>query len=190
MNKILCTLSPNRCNSSLLLSQGNLVVTTKEICDFHRAVFGNIAMAAGTHAFECYFWSTSNPDAGLVNMCSVGVATADSSLSQYVGEGAESYGFRPSDGAGNSGIYHNNTLVAGFDQQAERQAIGVALWNDPVSPYVSFQVNGNYLGQVALTAGKFYVPAVSIGSGAPGDVSAYLNFGQRLFRHPIFTVNR
>jgi len=190
MNKILCTLSPNRCNGLLSLSQGNLVVTTKEICDFHRSVFGNLAFGAGTHAFECEFWSNSNPAGGLVNLCSVGVASANSALNQCVGQGAESYGFRPSDGAGNSGIYNNNSLLTGYAQQGERQVIGVALWNDPVSPFVSWQVNGNYIGQIALTAGVLYVPAVSIGSDSPGDVSAFCNFGQRLFRYPIFTVNR
>lgn len=181
MNKIICTLDPHRMGDKLALSQGNVVVTTTDVCDFHRAVFGNIAIPLNVMAFECYFWSTSNPASGLVNMCSVGIVQKGSSINKYVGEESTSYGLRTSDGAGNAGIYNNNGVLTALPQIAERQCIGVLLNADISNPYVSWQVNGNYLGQVALPTGKFWLPAISIGSGTPGDVSAYFNAGQHPF---------
>ena len=109
MSRIVATLDPHRLGDGLELLQGNVVVTTNKVCDFHRMVMGSIAIGIGTVAFECYFYSTSNPSAGLVNLCSVGIAVQDAALNAYVGEEADSngplsWGLRTSDGAGNAGI--------------------------------------------------------------------------------------
>lgn len=187
MSRIVATLDPHRCGDGLELLQGNVVVTTNKVCDFHRSVFGTLAIGIGTVAFECYFYSTSNPSAGLVNLCSVGIAVQDAALDKYVGEEADtsgplSWGLRTSDGAGNAGIYAGDTQLIALDQIPERKCIGVILYNDSSAPYVAWQLEGNTLGQVALPTGRFFVPAVSIGSAAsPNDNNAYLNFGQ----HPL-----
>lgn len=188
-NRTVCTLNANACDSALTLSQGGLVVTTNKICDFHRAVHGTLPFATGTLGFECYFYSQSQPAAGLANLCSVGVAAANTPTNEYVGGLSTSYGFRPSDGAGNAGIYTNNVLQTAFQQKPERHCIGILLVNDPVTPIMAVHLDGNYLGQVNLTAGVFYVPSVSIGSSASAtDVAAYLNFGQHNLDYPIMTV--
>jgi hypothetical protein len=195
VSRVYATLDPHRLGDGLELLQGNLVVTTNKVCDFHRMVMGSIAIGVGTVAFECYFYSTSNPSAGLVNLSSVGVAFQDAALDQYVGEEADSngpvsWGFRPSDGAGNAGIYAGDTDLDPLDQRPERHCLGVLLYNDPVSPFVAWQIDGNAMGQEALPTGKFYVPAVSIGSSAsPDDNAAYLNFGQHPLDFPVFTVD-
>lgn len=269
-SNVYCTLDPHRCNSSLLLSQGNRVVTTNVIATYNRMVLGTIAMAAGQLSFECKFWSTSRPTAGLTNLCAVGVAAVNAdynsnycgqaapvsaatatgtitttvfnaasaltgtfyvgqilsgtgvtagtyitsfgtgtgglgtynvSVSQSVasttitGSAVQSAGLRPSNGtasATGAGIYTNDALVgAAMNTIDERHSIGVFLDNTASPPIVAFQLDNNYLGQVNLTAGTFYVPAVSVGStAAAGDVSAFLNFGQARFDFPIFSVSK
>lgn len=199
MSRIYCTLDPHRCGDGLTLSQGNLIVTTNKVCDFHRMVLGTQAIGVGTVGFECYFYSTSFPSAGLANLTSVGVAVADCALDKVVGEevsadsAAEpmSWGLISAGGlvTAGPGIYAGGDLVVSTAEIAERACIGVLLRNGP-SPYVSWQANGNYLGQVALPTGKFYVPAVSIGSSAsPTDVAAFLNFGQRGLDFPAMTLD-
>ncbi len=193
--RTLATLDPNRADGSLSLSQGNLVVTTNAVCTFSRKVLGTLAFAAGVVAFECYFWSTSRPNAGLVNLCSVGVASVAAPLNQYTGGDTvtatvDSCGLRTSDGAGNAGIYRGGSVTTALQQVSERTCIGVLLDCTGASPIVSFQANGNYLGQQTLTAGLFYVPSISIGSGTVGDVSAYLNFGQHALDYPLMQVNK
>lgn len=194
MNKIIATLNPNACDPSLILSQGNLVVSTNaNSVNYNRMVQGTLPLATGQVAFECQVWSTSRST--LTNIFSVGVALQNETVTgNYVGQSSTSCGLRTSDGAGNAGIYNNNTLATALPQIDERHTLGVYLSNDPVTPIVAFHLDGNYLGQFTLTAGKFYVPALSIGNdgsnGVAGDVSAFVNFGQRPFDYPTFTVFR
>jgi hypothetical protein len=192
MSRIYPTLDPHRLGANLALSQGNLVVTTSAICDFNRAVFGSLGNAIGTVAFEVYFYSQSNPAAGLVDLCSVGVAEVGCDLDKFVGKQALSWGMRTNNGSGNAGIWNNNALVGSALQGiAERQCIGVLLFNDPTTPRVGWHVKGNPIGQANLTAGKVYVPAISIGSAAsPSDNAAVINFGQRGgLDYPIMYLN-
>jgi len=258
MNKVICTLDPHRLGDGLDLSQGNLVVTTTAAEDYHRAVFGTIALGVGNASFEGFVYSTSRPSAGLADLFSIGLVEVGSALDKYVGEESTSYGLRTSDGHGSAGIYTNDTLqsttavvtgsisgttltvtavtggalaigqvltgtgiTAGTKITAlgtgtggtgtytvspsqtassttitvalqaidERQCISVFYYGDVSAPKASWSVNGNYLGQVDLTAGKFYLPAVSIGSAAsPNDVAAYVNFGQRGLNYPNLTI--
>lgn len=198
MNKVFCTLDPHRLGDGLELSQGNLVVTTTKVCDFHRMVLGTIALGAGDAAFEAYVFSQSRPSAGLSNLSSVGVAIADCSLDKVVGEEVSadtaaiptSIGYIPAGGltSGGPGIHAGGSLVETLQETGERQCLGVYLSN--THGFVSFHVNGNYLGQYALTPGKFWVPAGSIGSSAsPNDVAMYFNFGQRGLDYPNFWLN-
>lgn len=200
-SKILCTLNPHACNSGLTLSQSNCVVVTNAVQTFNRMVFGTLAMATGTLAFECQFFSVSNPTLGLANLCSVGVAhVAADYNSNYCGQAVpvggiiQSVGLRPSNGTGSStgaGIYTSNALSgSAFNQVAERQVLGVFVNLNLGTPLVAFHVNGSYIGQVALTPGAFYVPAVSLGSTVtPNDVAAYLNFGQTRLIYPNMQVS-
>jgi hypothetical protein len=199
MSRVLCTLDPNRCDGAILLSQGFTVATNNAVVDYNRKVLGTLAFAAGRIAFECTFWSNSRPKKGPTNLASVGVVSAQTPITgAYVGGDTvtsvvDGAGLRPSDGATTpkAGLYRGNSLVGStFDACFERQVIGVLLDNTLAAPTVSFQVNGSYSGQVALTAGLFYLPAVSIGcSASAGDISAFLNFGQYRFEYPNFWIN-
>jgi len=201
MSKVICTLDPNRCDSHLLLSQGFTVVTNDSIVDYNRKVLGTLAFAAGRVGFECSFWSNSRPTLGPVNLASVGVASVLSPINgtnSYVGgdtvtSTVDSCGLRPSTGASTNaaGIYRNNALVgSAFQNCFERQVISVLLDCTGAAPIVSFGVQGNYVGQATLTAGLFYVPAVSVGcSTTAADISAYLNFGQYRLEFPNMWIN-
>lgn len=190
-SKVLATLDPHRLGDGLVLSQGNLVVTTTKVCDIHRSVFGTIAMAEGMSAFECQFWSTSRPSAGLSGLCRVGLAEVDSSLAKAVGEESTSWGLGPTEAE----ITNNNASISSgaspaIQTIAERVCHGVLLDCTVSPPIAVWHVNGNPIFQATLTANKFYVPAVSIGSTIAGDVSAYLNFGQRLLNFPLMSVTK
>lgn len=200
MNKVYSTLDPHRVGDGLTLSQGNLVVTTTKVCDFHRMAMGTIAMGVGTVSFEGYFFSTSFPSGGLTNLTSIGVAEVGCVLNKYVGEeistdtaaAAMSWGLISSGGmtSGGPGIHAGGALLVSTPEIAERTCIGVLVKLSPSGSYASWHANGNYLGQVTLPQGKFFVPAVSIGSSAsPDDVSAYLNFGQRGLDYPTMILD-
>lgn len=200
MSKIIDTLDPNRCDNSIILSQGFTVATNNAIVDYNRKVTGNLAFAAGRIAYECKFWSNSRPTNGPANLTSVGVCSVQTPVTgHYVGGDTvtatvDSCGLRPSDGSaggGLAGIYRNNALVGStFANCFERQTIGVMLDNTVSPPIVAFQVNGQPAGQATLTAGLFYLPAISIGcSASAGDISAFLNFGQYRFDYNNFWIN-
>lgn len=170
----------------LALSQGNLVVGTTDICDISRAVFGTLPMGAGRIAFECAAWSQSQPAAGLIDLFTVGVAEAGAPLDQQIGEGPKTFGYSPA----NAEIRNNGVSIldtAGPDLQPQKERVWIGVMVDMIAAIVSWHVNGSYIAQAALTPGKFYLPAVSIGSTTPGDVSAQLNFGQYLLNFPNFS---
>lgn len=174
------TLNANALGDGLSLDQGNLVVTTNaDGLDFHRAVFGTQPKGTGQMYFETYFYSTSRPTGGLVNLLSVGVAQVGSSLSKYVGEESTSYGFRPADG----GIYNDDTESQSTDAIGERMCIGVLLDLTASTPNVVWYVDGSQIGYSEIDTDEFWVPAISIGATTAGDVSAFVNFGQRPFEN-------
>ncbi len=185
-SRIVCTLNPHRVGESLTLSQGNLVVSTSAVCDFNRSVFGTIDAGAGKWAFECFFWSVLQPSfPGLIDLCAVGVAEVNETLQSPVGYGG-------SDGAAlypaNGTIVQAGGTAVTVPAIGERRCIGVFLDMTPAVPICAWHVDGNLIGQVNLTAGSFYTPAISLGSTVAGDVSAYCNFGQSRFHYPLFSV--
>lgn len=190
-SRIVCTLDPHRLGPGLALGRGNLDVTTTDVCDSQRAVFGNVAIGAGIVAFTCYFWSKSRPAAGLVGLCSVGVAQVDGPLDQTVGLDVTTWGYLVPDAQ-----VWNRHLISGTESPllqpvAERMCIGVLVdMTVTPSPQIAWSVNGNLVFQADLEIDKFYLPAVSIGSDSPGDVTASLNFGQSLFDYPKFSVQK
>lgn len=188
-SRIICTLDPHRVGANLTLNRGNLDVTTTGVCDIHRSVFGTVAAGAGQFAYQVYFWSNSRPAAGLANLCSAGIAEVGCRLNKYAGEQALSWGLRPTEAA----VYNNDAVISGSASPAlqpigERRCIGVFLDMTGGTPICAWLVNGNLIFQANLTAGKFYVPAISIGSDSPGNITASLNFGQSLFDFPNFSV--
>lgn len=196
MSLVYAILDQNRCDANLSVSMGGLVVSTLNPGTYRSAVFGSLALGSGHVGFECQFWSNSQPAAGLVNMCTVGIATPDTPTNKYIGELSTSYGLNICDTAavaggtpGAGGIYNNAGRAVATPLLVERRVISVLLYNDPTTPIVSWMVDGNFLGQMALPVGKTWVPAVSLGSATAGDISAYLNFGQRRLTFPTMQVN-
>jgi hypothetical protein len=191
--RITSTLDPNRMGPMLDLSQGNLIVTNTDVCDFHRAVFGTIAYGAGRASWSTYFYSNSQPAAGLVNLLSVGlVAEGQCSLSKYVGEESLSFGLRPADGRVDNNAIEISSNSGGSEIQpiAERRCITTYLDMTGSTKIAAWTVDGNTVFQCALPDGYFWLPAISIGCTVAGDVSAQTNFGQNLLDFPTVTIDR
>jgi hypothetical protein len=189
--KIACTLDRNRIGPGLDLAADNVTVTTTQICDFNRAIFGTLAVGSGTYAYETWIWSDSQPLGGLVNLVSIGlVAEGLCSLKKYVGSQPYSYGFRPADGrVDNNGLQISSNSAGAIPKTAERQCIGTYLDMTGATPFAVWAVNGNTVWQQNLPAGKFWLPALSIGSTIAGDIKAETNFGgNRLLDYPFFRV--
>lgn len=178
MSRRFATLDPNKLGSSLRLDYGNLVVTTTEgNLSMERAAFGNIAKGNGRAYFETYFYSESRGDLSL--LLSVGIARIDAPLNQYIGRDATTYGLRAADG----GIWNDNTEIVAGSIPGERVCLGVFLDLLASPPTCAWSVDGSEYALVELDAGHFWLPAVSIGSDTAGDVSAFVNFGQRPFEN-------
>lgn len=187
-SRTFATLDPNALGPGLALSFGNQVVTTDQaglIGTTSQRVHGTIAKAVGYGFFEGAFYSTSRGD--LTGCCSIGVAEADSSLNAKVGEDAESWGFWPADG----GIYNGGVQVVAGQPIAERMWIEVYLHMSGTSAgtFLAFYVDGNPYATVFLPDGKFWVPAGGVSSEIAGDLSAFINFGQRPFANQPTPVN-
>jgi hypothetical protein len=57
--KIYAKLDANRVGPSLLLDEGQHIVTTSEACDLHRMIMGDLPAYSGRFVYELYFWSQS-----------------------------------------------------------------------------------------------------------------------------------
>lgn len=178
-------LNPNAKGAGLALDYGNTVVTTDtDGLDLtSQRVHGTIPKAVGHAFYEMFFWSESRGD--LTGLLSVGVAEADSALNMKVGEDAQSFGLWPAEG----GIYSNGILVAAGQPVGERACISVYLrMLGSAGTYLVFFVEGSLYAGFFITDGKFWVPAIGIGSAVAGDVSAFFNSGQRAFENqPVGT---
>lgn len=165
------TLDRNRIGDSLLLDESDLQITTNAACDGARKVLGTLAVMSGTYAYECYVWSTSRGD--LTGLVSIGVAQPDSPLDAAVGNDYNSWGLWPSEGT----IVHNNSTVSTPGEVTERVCVGVKLELSPSAATCTWYVDGAEIASASLPTGKAWLPAIGIGSGSPGDISAAVNFG-------------
>ena len=161
--------------SGLALSLGGMQVDYLNTpTDIHRLVRGTQAISSGKGFFECAFWSGPGTEP-ITNNVSVGIVNASASLSQYVGENANGWGYR--DGA----IYHTGSSTASVATAALKDIIGVAL--DATAHTVSFYLNNNLLNTSTIAAGSWY-PAVTVSGSTANALSAFCNFGQRGFEFP------
>lgn len=189
--KIACTLDRNRMGPGLDLAGDNVTVSTTQICDFNRAIFGSQAVGAGTYAFESWVWSQSQPQGGLVNLVSIGLAASGKcSLKTHVGNEPFSFGFRPADGrVDNNGVQISSDSAGGVPITPERHCIGVYIDLSSTAPFAVWAVDGATVFQCDLPFGYFWLPALSLGSTAPGDIQIETNFGgNRLLDFPFFRV--
>jgi hypothetical protein len=184
-SRTFATLNANALGGGLLLSAGNLIVTTDtDNIDRNRKVLGTVPRGTGDAYFECYFYSDTRPD-DLSETCSVGVATPDSALDQATGEDADSFGLIV--GTGEITTHDSGSLFV--NPLTERLCIGVLLRADLVAPTLAFSVNGSLLEEIALPAGKFWVPSLTVSGLPAGDMKAFVNFGQRGFDYPAVVVS-
>lgn len=188
--RIVSTLDPNRLGPKLSLAQGNLLLTTTDACDFNRKVLGTVAIGAGKASFEVYVWSASQPQGGLVNMVSIGLAAdGQCSLSTYTGADLLSFGLRPADGrVDNNGDEISSDSAGSIQPIAERNCHGVYADFTGSTPFAAWAVDGNTVFQCDLPTGYFWLPSISIGSSVAGDIQAQCNMGQNLLDFPNWTV--
>jgi hypothetical protein len=183
-NKNFATLNPNALGPGLALDLGNLVVTTDQIgLDAGRSVLSTIPKAVGQVYAECYFYSQFRGD--LSGLCAFGLAETDAPLDEMAGGASgKSYAFRPADGGiwnAGSEIDSGSTLAV-----AERRCLGLSVDFDRIgAPLATWYLEGSQIGYVDLPTDKFWVLIVSVGCGdqAAGDLSAFVNFGQRAFEN-------
>jgi hypothetical protein len=180
------TLDPNATHSSLVLSEGNRVVTTRTTgLDFHRCAHGTIPKAVGSWYFGGYFSSVARTS--LAGKIAFGVAQPNSALNKYVGEDALAYGLLPADGVVRS---NGSDVVTGIPLIAERRFISIYVYPPSGGQYrAAWYVDGNQVATVLLPSGKFWVPAVTVSGGNAGEIRAEFNFGTDVFdAMPIATI--
>lgn len=181
MSKTFATLNPNAIGPGLSLDYGNLVVTTKQNgLDGNRMVLGTVPKAVGHGFIEAYFYSTFRGD--LTGLCSLGLAEVDCPLDEYVGgPSGKSWGYRPDLG----GIWNAGSETDSGSSQAIAERLCIGLYANFSDNFAAWYVQGSQIGSVVLPSGKFWVVAIGLGatSQGAGDLSAFINFGQRPFEN-------
>lgn len=167
-----------------LLEAGRVVTTDASALSIDRSVLSTLAQTEFDSFAEFIIYSATSPS--IANKVSIGVCHASSSglsvTSEYVGEHAESVGYRVGEGEIHIGGSNVQSVTAG----ALGSVVGVLLtWG--LAPSVSFFLDGELLHTEALPSGLasedvYY--AVSLGSTDAGDILVWHNTGQRRFEYP------
>lgn len=168
-----------------LLEAGRIVTTDASALSVDRSVLSTLAQSEFDSFAEFIIYSATTPS--IANKISIGVCHAASGGldvdTQYVGEHAESVGYRVAEGQ----IHVGGSSVASVTAGALGAVVGVLLtWG--ATPKVSFYLNGTLLHTENLPAGLasedvYY--AVSLGSTTAGDIIVWHNTGQRRFEYPV-----
>lgn len=180
--RIFSTLNPNACGPGLVLSQGNLVVTTAQNnLDANRKVLGTLPQGTGDYVFENQFYTGSQPTTLPVGF-DVGVAYPTSSLTARCGTDANSIAYNPSTGQ----IRQNNAVVQTVQPSPERAVISVLA--RITTGALHFFINGSWIAVVTLPAGQFWVPCLSVYGGNAADYCSYFNGGQTALNYPALAL--
>lgn len=181
MTRLYSTFDPAALGASLALEQANTIVVTSATADIHRMVKTLYPKSSRQWFAEFAFYG----DAAIANAVSVGVAKAASPLTGYVGEDADSYGYRAGDGT----VYNNGSSVASVATAEKGDIIGV--WvsiGDGTTVTVKWFLNGVLLRTQTLPdSGPWYL-AVTISSATADSLRAWINTGQRAFEYPVAGV--
>src|SRR5690606_37245047 len=114
----------------------------------------------------------------------VGIATADASLSTYVGGDAWGIGYRLEAGQIRSG----GVSLATVPVVEKGQAVGVLLQLEGPEPSVTFYLQGEIVHTESLSEtawqGVEWYPAASLGSDLEADLQNFMNAGQRAPEFP------
>jgi hypothetical protein len=179
------TWNPNACDPSLLLDQGNLVVTTgANALSTSRKVMGTLLKSTGRFNSEHEVWTV--PMVNLGANVVLGVAQTDSPLNQAVGADSKSYGFV----LGTGELKNNGSVITTLDIVNEpttsilRNVISLYTVLDS-GPWLIIAINGSERYMLSLPSGKTWGWAATLAGGNAGETSLYSNFGQRGFNFPI-----
>lgn len=167
-----------------LLEAGRVVTTESSALSINRSVLSTLEQSEFDSYAEFIVYSATSPS--IANKVSIGVCHVDSGGldvdTQYVGEHAESVGYRVAEGE----IHVGGSSVQSVTAGALGSVVGILLtWG--ATPSVSFFLDGALLHTEALPAGLasedvYY--AVSLGSTDAGDILVWHNTGARRFEHP------
>lgn len=177
--KLFSTLNPNALGPGLALSQGNLVVTTTQSnLNANRKVLGTLPNGTGNYRFDVQFYTTSRPTTTPVGF-DVGVATTTSDINSRPGTDANSFAYNPSTGQ----IRSNNAVLQTVNSSPERTVITI-LAQIAATAKMHVFLNGTWIAVQTITAGKFWVPCLTVYGGNAADYCAYINGGQTAFDNP------
>lgn len=176
-SRVYSTWNPNAVGDGLVLTQGNLVVTTEfGSLDNSRKVLATLPKASSSGYFQTKFWSTARSDLG--TQVAVGLAKPTSALDAAPGADADSIGYYPATGE----IVLNGSTLTSVPPIDERVAINLYYFVGGGHSFVSFMTNGSFLYSADLGATDFWMPTLVVSGGDnAGDVSAIANFGQSGF---------
>jgi hypothetical protein len=174
-----CTLNPvvGGANSTqITFANGNLEATWSTAAGYAVAL-GTIGVSSGK-----WYWETTYASGASALF---GVATASSSLTNYIGSEASSYGYYSLNG----NVYNNNTASAYGSAYAINDVIGIALDLDNGKIY--FSKNGTWQNSGSPTGGTGAAYSSLTGTFFPAyadantsAASSYVaNFGQRPFAY-------
>ncbi len=180
MARSFATFDAAQLGAHLELQESALVVThDHDSDDISRTVLCTLAVVDGLRYAEGVFWGV---DGTLAGFGSIGVATDDEVLTNYVGESVESFGFRPGDGA----IYNDAAAIASDLQPVVKgQVFGLVLDLDASPPTFAVWIAGTEAAVVELPADRTWKLALSVGGAVAYDLSGFVNFGQRRFEHAV-----
>lgn len=161
-----CVMNPLLNANASTITNGNLDVTTSA------TGFGRVVGSMGVSSGKWYWEVTpTNLGAGMF----IGIASADSNATTYVGGDATSYGYY--DVNGNK--YNNTTAAAYGSAYVANDVIGIAL--DLSAGTLTFYKNNVSQGTAYTGLSGAFVPAMSDTSS--GSSVATFNFGQRPFTY-------
>jgi len=167
------TFDPAVHGADLDLDQANTVVTlaaATALNQFARILYGK---SSGQQNVETMIWGTGS----LTNNAALGFVNASADpTSEYVGETANGICYKPAEGK----IVSAGVDVASVAVAAKGQIIELILTFDPGTGAGSatWKLNSAALYTAALAAGEWWA-AVSIAGAAAGDLSCFMNGGQR-----------
>jgi len=170
-------LNPNNLyGSSVVLTNGNLTATNSNTNNNWYSTIGTLALPTSSKIyweFTCGLISTTDERA------MIGVGTANTSLTNFVGLDANSYGYYSLSG----NTFNNNNPLTYGASYTTGDVIGIAL--DTGAGTLTFYKNGTSQGTAyTVTTTNTYFPIISLRTNA-GVSASYgnVNFGQQPFTY-------
>jgi hypothetical protein len=191
MDREFARFDPTALGAHLELEGSDLIVTHNADADsINRMVLCTQGKTDGVHRVEVMIYGAAEAATThfVPDKVSVGVATDDEILTHYVGESAESVGWRVATGH----VYVNNSTLYTYLGSSMPGALAGGTWisivldaSNPSFPSVQFFLGGDLVGGGNLPAGKTYFFAVSVGGVTAYDLRVFANFGQRVFEERL-----